>query len=296
VSSPSLTGPEPATSLLKDRVRTLFKHLPAALAGEEEAIHQMRVAGRRLRVALPLLARKPEAKRVRRCLRRLRNLIRTAGASRDLDVSLALYEERLRQGAQPAPAEATTLLRSLRAARRRSHARMAQALLDLDLAALRRDLRRVVSRRGEGLFTVFVRIREARDRQGALLLSGLHELGDRYEPEALHRLRFRARRLRYLAEVAPALKDQPSDAPALLKELQEALGGIHDAHVLAGWLARQAAAAERAGRAERAAAARAQQAALQDLSRGQHRALLERDPASLVSRALELMGLARSAA
>lgn len=292
MAPPSQTAPDPATSLLRDRVRTLFKHLPQALAGKEEAIHQMRVAGRRLRVALPLLARKPEGKRVGRSLRRLRDLVRTAGASRDLDVSLALYEERIR-GGQPAP---PALLRSLRSARRRSQARLAEALLDLDLAALRKDLRRVVSRRGEGLFTVFVRLREAKDGQAELLLSGIRELGDRYDPETLHRLRLRARRLRYLAEVSAALKDQPSEAPGLLKELQEALGGIHDAHVLAAWLKRRAERAERTGRVEPAGEARAQEAVARDLSRSLHRAFLDEDPIGAAGRALEAMGLARSAA
>ncbi len=43
------------TALLRDRVKRVFRELPGALAGEEEAVHQVRVAGRRLRVALPLL-------------------------------------------------------------------------------------------------------------------------------------------------------------------------------------------------------------------------------------------------
>ena len=55
----------------------------------------MRVAGRRLRVALPLLARKPEGRRARRALRILRQLRTAAGTSRDLDVGVALFEERL---------------------------------------------------------------------------------------------------------------------------------------------------------------------------------------------------------
>ena len=49
--------PEARTAaLLRDRVSRVFRELPGALAGEEEAVHQVRVTGRRLRVALPLLA------------------------------------------------------------------------------------------------------------------------------------------------------------------------------------------------------------------------------------------------
>jgi CHAD domain-containing protein len=124
----------------------------------------------------------------------------------------------------------------------------------------------------------------------------LRGLGDRYEPEALHRLRIRARHLRYLAELVAALKDQPSPAPDLLKELQDRLGRIHDTHVLAEWLARQAEADARRGHVELAAAARDAEAALRAASRALHAGLLERGPANLVNLALEAMGFTRHAA
>jgi hypothetical protein len=55
-NSPAL---DPATRLLKERVKRTFAHLPKALAGDEEEIHQMRVAARRLRTALPILRSSP---------------------------------------------------------------------------------------------------------------------------------------------------------------------------------------------------------------------------------------------
>src|SRR5206468_7819588 len=97
------TSPDRSSSLLKQRIRSVFKHLPKGLAGDEHAIHQMRVAGRRLRVALPLFARKPGGRRVRRALAVLRALTRTAGASRDLDVSLELFLQRLKTLESPTP-------------------------------------------------------------------------------------------------------------------------------------------------------------------------------------------------
>ena len=42
------------TPLLQQRIKALFRPLPKALAGGEEDLHQMRVAARRLRVAIPL--------------------------------------------------------------------------------------------------------------------------------------------------------------------------------------------------------------------------------------------------
>lgn len=286
---------DPVTALLRQRVRALFRQIPKALAGEEEPIHQMRVAGRRLRLALPLLGRKPGGRRVRRSLAGLRSLVRAGGGSRDLDVGLALLEERIRGLDAPSP-ELRTLRGRLRAARGRSHARMAEELLDLEIARLRRDLRALVARGGTDLFTALLRLRERRDVVAAELSRALAVLSDHFDPEALHAVRILARRLRYLAEAADAITGRRSEAPALFKELQEQLGQIHDAHVLALWLARQAAAAEARGASALAAEARAQEAFFLDAGRAHHRELLERSPAELLRRALEAMGAARTAA
>src|SRR5262245_63162999 len=94
--TPFFPARDVSTPLLRDRIRALFRQVPQGLAGQEEAIHQMRVAGRRLRVALPLLAKKPAGRRVRRALRVLRELTRAAGQSRDLGV----IEGLLRSGVQ----------------------------------------------------------------------------------------------------------------------------------------------------------------------------------------------------
>ena len=255
----------------------------------------MRVAGRRLRVALPLFARKPGGRRVRRALAVLRALTRTAGASRDLDVGLELFLQRLKAAETPSP-EQRVLLRRLRAARTRSRGRMAEALMDLEIAGLRRDLRAILGRRAEDVFTIFARLRDLRDKEGAALLGGLAEIGERLDPVALHALRRRARRLRYAAEVSDALRGEESKAPALCKQLQDRIGGLHDRHVLAGWiLARAEAAAER-GQTAFADAARAEHAFFVEETRRLHQELLAIRPAHLVGDALEAMGRTRPAA
>jgi CHAD domain-containing protein len=282
-----------ASPLLKKRTRAVFRWLPQAMAGEEEAVHQMRVAGRRLRVALALLARKPKGRRVRRALRALRELTRAAGASRDLDVSVDLFGERLKTLGAP-PQERTVLRRRLRAARRRSRARMAEALLDTEIARLRNDLRVILSHRADDPFRILRRVRDARDEEGEALLAGFETIGDRYDPDGLHRLRGRARRLRYTAEVSDALRGQDSEAPALLKKVQEQVGLVHDNHVLAAWLEAQAAAAR--GNGSLATEARAQAAFFEEASRACHRAFLEHRPLELIRQALQAMGQTRSAA
>jgi CHAD domain-containing protein len=294
VSSPA-SPVDRSTPLLKQRIRELFRHLPRALAGEEEAIHQMRVAGRRLRVALPLLARNPDGRRARRALRILRQLTRAAGTSRDLDVCAALFDRHVAAGGKASPAQRRLRAR-LRDARTRSRRRMAEALLDLEIARLRRDLRALLARRGEVLFTVVLRLRDAGEHRGAGALEELARLGDRYDTAGLHESRKRLRKLRYAAELAESVMAQPAPAAAIFKSLQEQLGHIRDSFVLSEWLGRQASAARARGEEELAAAAAELQAFFLEASRVEHRAFLEQDAAERVRTGLLAMGPTHSSA
>lgn len=295
MSTALVQHPDIATPLLKEQMRALFLQVPQGLAGAEEPIHQMRVAGRRLRVALPLLAKKPEGRRVRRALQVLRELTRAAGASRDLDVIVGLLGAELRGDARPS-AEARLLERRLLAARRRSRQRMAEALLDLEIARMRRDLRAILRRRAEDLFTVLSRLHQQRDLQGGELIEAIAAVGDRFDPERLHGLRKRARRLRYAAEVSVVLRGNPSGAPDVFRELQGQLGEIHDLHVLSLWLRGQAEPAERRNQAALAQEARRLEDVFLSRALERHQALLASNITETVERALDAMGRVRSAA
>jgi CHAD domain-containing protein len=284
-----------STPLLKERIRIVFRHLPKALAGEEEPLHQMRVASRRLRVALPLLARRPRGRRVKQALLILRAMTRAGGGSRDLDVSVAMLEKRLGELDTVGP-ELVALRRRLRAARSRSRGKMANDLFDIPIARLRRRLAGVVRRGGDDVFTIMRRLRGATEAGRTELLASLDALGDRFEPVNLHRLRIRIRRFRYTAEVLDALRSQPSGAPALFKQVQERLGQIHDVHVLATWMTRQAVFADKRGQAAIAEEARRQVDWFVQRSREQHQSFLDAQPRELLTRAFDAMGPARSAA
>jgi len=278
--------------LLQDRVRRVFGELPGAVAGQEEPVHQVRVAGRRLRVSLPLLARKGQGRRVRRALKVLRQLTRTVGEGRDMDVILGLFDDRLASRKAPS-AEQRALLSRLRSARARIRTQVADRVLDLDIDGLRRDLRRLLQGGASGSATVLARARAVREEEGAELLRGFSQLGERYRPEALHALRRRVRRLRYAAEVEDVVRGDESRAPVLWKRLQDGIGVIHDHHVLASWFEEQARAAEARGDALLARAARRERSAFTGLGRLLHRALLETKPADLALRALQAMARGR---
>jgi CHAD domain-containing protein len=288
-------GENRATDLLKERIQRVFRVLPGALAGREEPIHQVRIAGRRLRVALPLVARRVKGRRFSRAQRALRRLTRAAGTGRDLDVLVGLLEERL--GALPEVSRPQReLLGRLRAARTRSRGRMVEDVLDVDLHRLRRDLRGIRAKGPADVFTVLARARAAREREGAGLLLGLAEVGGRYEPEALHALRRRVRRLRYTAEVEDAIRGQDSGAASAWKRLQDAIGVLHDTHLLALWLEDQARRAAARGRDALAAAAREEREAFAAAGRRLHGELLQVRPNEIAAHALEAMARGRPAA
>lgn len=272
--------------LLRERIRRVFREFPGALAGDEEPVHQVRVAGRRLRVALPLLARKSGGRRLRKARRILRDLTRAAGAGRDLDVLVALFDARL-NGLEDVSAEQRELRRRMKAARTRSRGGLAAGVLDLDIDGLRRHLRRLSSRGPADPEAVLSRTRAASERGGARVLEDLAAIGDRYDPVALHAVRRRIRELRYNAEVDEALRGREAGASTAWKKLQDAIGALHDAHVLAEWLGQQAERAAARGRPELAAAATAERQAFEEEGRRLHRALLEAGPADLAARAIK---------
>jgi CHAD domain-containing protein len=171
---------------------------------------------------------------------------------------------------------------------------MAEALLDLEIARLRRDLRAAVQRGGELLFTVLLRVRDVRDHEGERVLEALTRLGDAFDSEALHRVRIRSRRLRYTAELQDLLKNSPSQAARLWKDLQERLGLVRDHHVLSQWFSGQALRAARPGQEALQAEARALASWFEEESRRHHQELLAARPTDVVRRALEEMGQGRT--
>jgi CHAD domain-containing protein len=288
-------SPDPASKLLKELTRRLFRHLPKALAGDEEEIHAMRVAARRLRVALPLLAHKPRGKRVRRALDVLRDVTRAGGGSRDLDVSLALFDERLRE-AEGATSERKALRRSLAAARSRSRGLMAEAMLDLEIASLRRDLSAIQTKGSAPVFSVFLRLRKQAEKAHLALVTELDAIGERFDAPGLHQVRIGCRQLRYTAEVLDTLRDQESEAPSALRELQESLGRLHDAHVLACWLAYEAEKAQARGRKTLVETAQREREFFVSRAEELHRAFLATNPKAQLARVLTIMIPSRSAA
>jgi CHAD domain-containing protein len=107
-----------AKQVFTDLHQTIITHESGSLDGDVESVHDMRVAARRLRVALSNFAvcvPKPDRKRVRI---RLENLADALGGVRDLDVMIAAMKTALLARSDEEKFAISMLIRRLRARRR----------------------------------------------------------------------------------------------------------------------------------------------------------------------------------
>jgi CHAD domain-containing protein len=230
-------------------------------AGDVEAVHDMRVATRRLRAALDAARPLAKDRPFRRQYRAVKGLADALGGVRDRDVLLETLRARL-AGAAPDERPGLESLIAAIAAEREEHRRELLATLDRwreeDLAG---DFGRFAAKslKQKGGLTVA----EAAARALATHLDEFDERADAFatpdDAEALHDLRIVAKRLRYTLELFGAPLGEATAAALLdeLKGLQEGLGTLHDRDVLAAVLRdeRRGAARRERDELDRAAAA-----------------------------------------
>ncbi|TBR19162.1 CHAD domain-containing protein [bacterium] len=183
--------------------RLLAEAAHAAGRSDAEALHDFRVALRRLRALLGAA----DVGRLER--RALRGLLRATNAARDAQMELAWL----------ARAARAPLLRRARLDLRPDPPRGVFPRF----RALHRD---ILESLGEG-----GRVRKAAARSAFAKLAGrLRRLRKRESSRALHRARVAAKSLRYRLELVGPVEGLPS--VGLLRSLQKALGEVHDRDVL----------------------------------------------------------------
>jgi len=227
----------PLSQSLARRVEALAGHLEAALEGDERAIHQARVATRRLREIVPIVI-DVDTGRGARLRRRLKRLTSALGPVRELDVALVLLASR----AEGDKATAVEVLQEHLTERRRAafeHLReavdpgRARRLL-VRLADLVEDLE-LASRRGPGGLPTRERRRLARrviDRARALGIA-VAEAGAILIVDRVHAVRIATKRLRYALELTGELRlARTASLVSSLRAMQDVLGQLHDLDVL----------------------------------------------------------------
>jgi len=228
-------------ALIGERVKTLLRRRrQARLRGAPDAIHDVRVATRRLQEALKVFAHALPARERERLRRRARSIRRSLAALRDADVLLDLVRRlRAEPGGRAAPGlaalERRLAVRAGRLRRRlgRHHGPAGVSGPGLRIRGVRKRASALLHAAGEpanGLMSrAAVRVIGARARAVRAALRPARS----GRAAALHRLRVAIKRYRYCLETLEAW-GMTSLEPGIgqARDLQEKLGAIHELDVL----------------------------------------------------------------
>jgi CHAD domain-containing protein len=216
-----------ALQVFHSNIEVLLSNLPSVRDGDVDAIHDSRVATRRLRAALPLVSGSDGSKQWQPLQRMIRRTGRALGRVRDLDVSVALLEELEFRAPVTAPAAAAMRARLLpkRLARAR---KLIKRIERMDLAMLR-DRHRLPVLRPPSPRMLLGAIGEGagRARRAIEHASGL------YFPKRAHEVRVELKKLRYTVEMLDDADQGRRASLRVFKAAQEALGQLHDREVIA---------------------------------------------------------------
>ena len=225
---------------------------------DERAVHDVRVAIRRLESALDLLKPLTRPRARRRARRALRSLRRSLAPARDVRITLQLLADR-QAGFPPAARVLSQQLEErlgsrLHVLERRAARRCARAEID----RVRRRFERVWREPpfAEVADPALLEPAHARlTRRAARAVAALERATAEAEPGALHDARIQAKRWRYALERhAAATADSDRSDQRWLKQIQDALGEIQDFTILRERVKRLS--GQSAGRASDAAALR----------------------------------------
>lgn len=194
------------------------------LGADPEAVHDTRVAMRRLEAHLHLVLPHRHARGYRRALARLTDMRRTLGAARDLEVAEAL---RMELAAGNAASADVGLVAAAAKARTRGATRVLGQRADL-------EARMAVVLAHLGPVDV-ARARQRLASRGQKVLARAAKAAGDPSFARLHALRIAVKKLRYGLEAAGALGmlRAPPGTATRLKRLQECLGNMLDLHVAA---------------------------------------------------------------
>jgi CHAD domain-containing protein len=231
-----------AYASLRREARAFLRCEPGVRLGDDpEAVHDMRVAGRRMRAGLDLFAAHLP-KRAQALRREIGWWGRLLGAVRDLDVQIAQLASWRAEGAGAGEASFDAIERVLLRKREAARQRM---LRSLDAGRYDRFVARLSSfLRAGPRFRPAIGRRPAREEAYALIAERYRDVrkaGDALRrssaPAEFHRLRIACKRLRYALEFHRPLYDGEAAAMiATLTSLQTLLGEHQDAWIAIGQL------------------------------------------------------------
>jgi CHAD domain-containing protein len=224
-----------ARSLLEGRIRQISTHLQDVRDGSVEAIHAARVATRRSREALLIIAAEYDSDSLKETAEILQRAGRALGKARDADVVYDLLlglDVRL-----PLLAPAVVNLRVAVARERQQTRRQAIKTLErLDLASLPQQLQRARRYAGSWRLTSPPWRTTLRDHligRSADLREAIHHGSGVYFPNRSHATRIALKKLRYAVELSEELRAwHTPKALRRLRRAQDTLGSIRDRQIV----------------------------------------------------------------
>jgi len=224
----------PSEVMIRQRLLALHRTLPSASSGDVNAIHQARVATRRVRAALPIVTRGSSRRKLKKSFTRL---TRALGGVRELDVAILTLDE---LASDPSvPREGLDLLKViLQEQRQRLYTEMNRTVEHVDLDRLQRKTLAAVERAIEhdSEQSDLKRLKSVIKRGGRrayALQAAIENAGNIYLADRLHQVRIAVKKLRYVLEIARELsRSRASARIRLLKNVQDLLGRMHDLEVL----------------------------------------------------------------
>lgn len=238
-----------AVAALESGLARWLTHEPGVRLGEDpEAIHQVRVAARRLRSDIGALADLFAPDWAGPTVEDLKWAAAALGAVRDLDVLKAWIETQAETAPPRVGSGVSALIERLDAERNDAVTALDAVLVDpryshvIDrLVAARREPPWAEEAGAQPTAPAGPELRRLLRRRAAKVRGQARIAGGRPAPGELHELRKRAKRLRYNAELAsPVLGARAVKAAELAAELQAVLGDHHDATAAEAWLAEAA--------------------------------------------------------
>ncbi len=138
-----------ATRVVKARSKEVFAHSAGVLDLDNvEAVHDMRVATRRLRAALEVFEPCFPHKRRRKALKKVKALADALGERRDADVEIAMLEGLLDEAAEADRGAVLALIEGLRVRQVEANESLAPYVAPKQLKKLRRRLKKLVKKAG----------------------------------------------------------------------------------------------------------------------------------------------------
>ena len=230
-----MTRTPPYELVIRQRLGALGRALPAARKGDVNGVHQARVATRRLREALPLLAKRRVGRKLRKQVRRL---TRGLGPVRELDVALMTLDQIHASG--DAPEGGVRRLRDVIGEERgRLLVEMIRRIDRFDLKKLQKKALadrppetsgKGGTRRGR---TPLEQADARASRRGEDVRAAIDNAAGIYLADRLHAVRIAVKKLRYAMEIAHELRASRAQARLrTLRRVQDLLGRMHDLEVL----------------------------------------------------------------